>query len=766
MFPTISRLFARLDIIAEDGNRNLRLLNWITIVIILIATLHAGLTALVAQRVDVAVFGFTAVALSAGLNLLARRGHVRLASYIFIFGMWVITTIPNIMAGGNGVFGAAFSAYIIPVLLAGFLLGGRVSYVISILSLAAGLIFVLRNIYSPTHTITYTPVDALLKLSSEAIFFFVAATLLTFSNRTSSTALSRAKEGEQKLTKHNAELEREIAERQSVEAALRASEQAAQQFQERLKALHEVGIVLSSVSSLDELYRQAVILGQSRLGFDRIAWFTIDPLTSQLKGSYGTDAQGNLRNEQDFLIRLSLEDWTETLNRFTDKGHVRFLRDTPLWDGDDIVGQGWNAIAAVLQGEQIVGWLVVDNLINHQPLQDYQLELLRLYGAMLGQSQVQKQTQQMLLDKDKRLNLALEAANMRSWDWNILTGQITRNDVSLVSGLPVEPDYESFLETVHPDDQNVIVEAMRRMVEKSGIFEAEYRYMDRRDGGNMHWLYSLGQPYRDASGDVIGVAGVLQDITGRKQIEESLKRADQQAMELALEKERVNVLSEFIHTISHDFKTPLAIINNSLYLLERIDDPKKHKDKLSLIKDQTLLLDKQIQDILTISRLQYAPVVARHAVNMNLLINKLGDTFRPSLEKKNQELVLDLQAVLPNILANADELDRAFVNLLENAINYTSAGGKITITTRTTERHVEFAIADTGIGMSPDDRHQIFNNFYRAENARMINSKGTGLGLAIVHKIVTIHEGAIEVESELGKGTRFRLYFPIIQQAK
>ncbi|MCA0458631.1 MAG: PAS domain-containing protein [Chloroflexi bacterium] len=766
MFSILSHLFAQLDIPPRLGNRHLRLLNWITIVIVVIAIVHSGATALVAMRLDVALFGLAAVVLSAVLNLIARRGYVRTASYIFILGMWVITTVPNVVDGGNGVFGAAFSAYIIPVLLAGFLLGGRVSYFVAFLSLGAGMFFVLRNVYDPTHTITYTSVDALLKLSSEAIYFFVAATLLAFSNRASMTAINRAQESEEQLALHNAELESQIQERQKVEAALRASEQTAQAFQDRLKALHEVGIELSSVNKLDDLYRQAVVLAQSRLGFDRMAWFVIEPHSNQLRGSYGTDIEGNIRNEQNFFIRLTLEDWTETLNRFTDKGHVRFLRDTPLWDNGEIIGQGWNAIGAVLQGEQITGWLVVDNLLHHEPLQDYQLELLRLYGAMLGQHQAQKQTQQVLVDKDERLNLALEAAHMRSWDWNIQTDTINRNDVLELSGLPVEQSYQSFITSIHPDDQHLLLEAARRMIEKTGFFEAEYRYIDQSNEARVHWLYSLGQPYRNTSGEIMGVAGVLQDITGRKQIEESLKRADQQALELALEKERVTVLSEFIHTISHDFKTPLAIINNSLYLLERIDDPKKHKDKLALIKEQTLLLDKQIQDILTISRLQYAPVVARHAVNINLLANKLGDLFHASLEKKNLKLELDLQSPLPNILANADELDRALTNLLENAINYTPNGGTITMMTRSSERQVEFAIQDTGIGMTPDDRIQIFNNFYRAENARMINSKGTGLGLAIVHKIVTLHEGTIVVESELGKGTCFRLYFPIIREAQ
>jgi signal transduction histidine kinase len=74
-------------------------------------------------------------------------------------------------------------------------------------------------------------------------------------------------------------------------------------------------------------------------------------------------------------------------------------------------------------------------------------------------------------------------------------------------------------------------------------------------------------------------------------------------------------------------------------------------------------------------------------------------------------------------------------------------------------KHVECEVCDTGIGMTSQDTQKVFNNFYRAENARMINSKGTGLGLAIVKKIVTNHNGTIDVESELGQGTCFRLRF-------
>ena len=366
----------------------------------------------------------------------------------------------------------------------------------------------------------------------------------------------------------------------------------------------------------------------------------------------------------------------------------------------------------------------------------------------------------MLSEKDLRLQIALNAANMRSWDWNIQTGEILRNDLHDTLTIPTQSNCADFINQVYPDDRHLVYEAIRKMVEHTGIYEAEYRLID--DNNALHWLYSLGQPYRNANGEIVGVAGVIQDITGRKSIEASLKHADKQAMELILEKERVSALTEFISTISHDFKTPLAIINNSLYLLQRINDPVKQKDKLNLIKEQTLLLDKQIQDILTISRLDYAPQVISHPVNVNLLLSKITELFLPSFENKKQVLSLNLQPDLPNVLADTDELDRALVNLVENSINYTPVGGNITISTRLIDNQIECVISDTGIGMTPQDTHQIFDNFYRAENARMINSKGTGLGLAIVKRIVNNHNGIIGVESELGKGTAFHLRFPIM----
>src|SRR5690242_9594745 len=125
MFHTLTRFVAHFDIPSQANNRTLVLLNRMTLAIIGIAAVHA-LAMIVLKRFDIALYGILAAIISIFLNLLARRGNVRLANYLFIGGIWFVITLPNILLGSDGIYSPAYSAYIIPVLLAGFLLGGKI----------------------------------------------------------------------------------------------------------------------------------------------------------------------------------------------------------------------------------------------------------------------------------------------------------------------------------------------------------------------------------------------------------------------------------------------------------------------------------------------------------------------------------------------------------------------------------------------------------------------------------------------------------------
>jgi PAS domain S-box-containing protein len=249
---------------------------------------------------------------------------------------------------------------------------------------------------------------------------------------------------------------------------------------------------------------------------------------------------------------------------------------------------------------------------------------------------------------------------------------------------------------------------------------------------------------------------MVQDLTERK-------RSEEQALELALERERLDALTDFIDTMSHDFKTPLAIINNSLYLLERLTDPARQRDKLELIKSQTQFLDKMIHDILTISRLNADLPRQRESVDLNTVVRSIVERLRPTIEAKALDVEMALDRDLPRVHGSGDDLSRALINLIENAITYTMPKGKIIVRTCVVNGQVSVEVDDTGIGMTEGDLRQVFKRFYRAENARLSNSKGTGLGLAIVKRIVEIHGGHVDVKSTLGEGSTFAIHLPVVE---
>jgi two-component system, OmpR family, phosphate regulon sensor histidine kinase PhoR len=128
------------------------------------------------------------------------------------------------------------------------------------------------------------------------------------------------------------------------------------------------------------------------------------------------------------------------------------------------------------------------------------------------------------------------------------------------------------------------------------------------------------------------------------------------------------------------------------------------------------------------------------------------------LDEKKLELSLELKNGEVTMYASATDIERALVNLIDNAVNYTPQGGTIRVQTESREHEVMIRVVDTGIGIPESDQSNIFNRFYRGSNVRGLN--GTGLGLAIVKKVVDQHQGQIEVSSVIGTGTTFIMHLP------
>jgi PAS domain S-box-containing protein len=310
---------------------------------------------------------------------------------------------------------------------------------------------------------------------------------------------------------------------------------------------------------------------------------------------------------------------------------------------------------------------------------------------------------------------------------------------------------KSLVDFIAPEQREIV---RRKIVE--GDTEA-YETLALRSNHTTFPIELVGKP--------INHQGRVVQITAIHNIAER-KLAETQRLELALAKQKVDMLKEFLNTLSHDLKTPLSVINTSLYLLEKDTNAERRQPRLEQIKLQSAQLGKLIQDVLAANRIDSIPNLRFNRIDVNMMLTKIKTQFDLVAEKKQITIALNLDDNLPTLLANEEELERALINLVENALRYTLTGGTVTIHTFEQADSMVVEVQDTGIGIAAADLPHIFEHFYRANKAKATDVSGTGLGLAIVKKIVEMHHGSIEVESELEKGSAFRIRLPLVGNAE
>jgi PAS domain S-box-containing protein len=262
-------------------------------------------------------------------------------------------------------------------------------------------------------------------------------------------------------------------------------------------------------------------------------------------------------------------------------------------------------------------------------------------------------------------------------------------------------------------------------------------------------------PWLDKDGNVLGLVGISRDVTERKQLED-------QTLRLLAEQERVEILQRFLTDMSHDFRTPLSIINSSVYFLRRENINRNLFDeKVNNIEVQSDRMLKLLDDLLEMGQLDQKSVIYNFTQeNINPLIQTIVDDFQSVVNLKQQTITFVPDLTISNTRIDALKLSRAIINLVQNAINYTPNGGSISLRTQLKHQMIEFSISDTGLGIAPADFPHIFERFYRADAARSLATGGSGLGLPITKQIVQGHDGTITAQSELGKGTTFVIQLP------
>ncbi len=240
-----------------------------------------------------------------------------------------------------------------------------------------------------------------------------------------------------------------------------------------------------------------------------------------------------------------------------------------------------------------------------------------------------------------------------------------------------------------------------------------------------------------------GVVLVLHDITELRHLE--------------------RIRRDFVANVSHEFKTPLTAIQGFAETLlgGALEDAQNSRRFLEIVRDHAARLGRLTDDLLKLSQIEAGKLdLDLRPVAVADLIESCVETTKLKAAQKQLGLVVDCPADLPSIRGDSNRLGEVLQNLLDNAVQYTPAGGRITVRAARPEGQVVISVSDTGIGIPQADQERIFERFYRVDAARSREVGGTGLGLSIARHLVEAHGGRITVESEVGRGSTFSVYLP------
>lgn len=220
-----------------------------------------------------------------------------------------------------------------------------------------------------------------------------------------------------------------------------------------------------------------------------------------------------------------------------------------------------------------------------------------------------------------------------------------------------------------------------------------------------------------------------------------------------------NIKNEFISSVSHELRTPLTAIKGWSETINEIDDPATRKKGLGIITRETERLSSMVEELLDFSRMQNGKFSMQ--MSDTDIIAELADAVLMYGEKaKDDNIAIAFEADEDIAIVNGDKnrLRQVFINIIDNAIKYSSSGGTVTITTEKDSEHIVIFIEDTGCGISKTDLPKIKNRFYKANNT----VRGSGIGLAVADEIVKMHGGSLDISSELGKGTTVSITLPLV----
>ncbi len=218
---------------------------------------------------------------------------------------------------------------------------------------------------------------------------------------------------------------------------------------------------------------------------------------------------------------------------------------------------------------------------------------------------------------------------------------------------------------------------------------------------------------------------------------------------------------EFVANVSHELKTPIAVLKSLLETLYEEEDREEKKSFLEKALKRVEDMRRLVEDLLILTKLESGEErIKREDVDLRLLVEEVFDLLEPQAKDRNISLINSVDKGL-KVKGDWDKLFLLLKNLVDNAIKYNKEGGKVEVKAKRENQYVQLQVQDTGIGIPKDHLPFIFERFYRVDPSRSRNLGGTGLGLSIVKHIALSHGGKIEVQSKEGVGSIFSVFLPL-----
>lgn len=378
----------------------------------------------------------------------------------------------------------------------------------------------------------------------------------------------------------------------------------------------------------------------------------------------------------------------------------------------------------------------------------------------------QREAEQRVRDSLQRLELALDAASVGMWDWDVSSGRMTwTRQTHLVTGITEEQfsnRAEQFFSLLEPADHDHATTFKSEVTRAGTVKESEIEI--RRPDGTKRWVQNRFTAIFDAGGRMRRIVGALRDITRRKELEverEGLLSAERAArVELGT---AVQAKDEFLATISHELRTPLNAILGWATLLQRPNvETKTISDGLKVIERNARAQTQLLGDLLDANQMMSGKLsLAFEPMDLNDAVRATLDSLRVTIAARRINVDTQLADGALPVMGDSGRLQQIVSNLLSNALKFTPAEGLVTVSTRFDDECVYCDVRDSGEGIAAEFLPHIFEKFRQADVGSARRFAGLGLGLAITKQLVESHGGTISVSSEgRGKGAEFTVRLP------